>query len=302
MAGTTQATIAVATPKFAKRQARALIGWLPEDEGALWLAGRDRQVAAADAALHDRAREARAAAAARPALPSQQGIMSPLPPEMAAHAAAFQAHPLGSRIIAEAGSPAMIDLTRLRAIQPLVHIEDARKRFDGIDLADVAALATVTIPIPPADPPALQPIFDPTKQAHIIASPNPNLRIMGVMAGAPVEVVPGIQLNAFGFIVGIGPSFLKVGEIDGRYLLLDGYHRAYGLLAAGVKQAPALVRNYGQLREANIAVGMLSPDVVLGDHAPVLPDYLDDRVSADTLAPLVTKLVIIQALEVTPLG
>ena len=29
MAGTTQATVGVATPAFAKRKARALIGWLP---------------------------------------------------------------------------------------------------------------------------------------------------------------------------------------------------------------------------------------------------------------------------------
>jgi len=107
---------------------------------------------------------------------------------------------------------------------------------------------------------------------------------------------------AFGFAVALLPSFVNVAGIGGRYFLLDGYHRAYGLLAAGVTRVPALVKNYGQLQECRISPGMLSPDVFLGDHAPLLPDYLDDTVCADTMAPVVTKMIVIQALEVTPLG
>jgi hypothetical protein len=95
---------------------------------------------------------------------------------------------------------------------------------------------------------------------------------------------------------------MTVARVNGRHFLLDGYHRAFGMLSAGITHAPALVKEFGQLQEAGIPVGMLSPDVYLGDHPPLLPDYLDDAVSADTLAPLVTKMIVIQALEVTPLG
>jgi hypothetical protein len=35
-----------------------------------------------------------------------------------------------------------------------------------------------------------------------------------------------------GFVVRLMPSFLQVAHFDGRYLLLDGYHRAYALGAA----------------------------------------------------------------------
>jgi hypothetical protein len=34
----------------------------------------------------------------------------------------------------------------------------------------------------------------------------------------------------------------------------------------------------------------------------MLSDYLNDQVSAETFAPLVTKMIVVQALEVTPLG
>jgi hypothetical protein len=75
MAGTTQATVAISTPAFAKRKARALIGWLTEEEGALWLAGRNPQ-GASDAALLTRCRQARAAASNRSAHLRQPGIVS----------------------------------------------------------------------------------------------------------------------------------------------------------------------------------------------------------------------------------
>lgn len=302
MAGTSQATVAVATPAFAKRQARALIGWLTEEEGALWLAGRDMQ-GATNAALLDRARRARQTAAARPAVPNQQGITSPLPEALATHLAALAAHPWSTRVLADIGQPMMVDLTRVRAMQPMVRIDDARKRVDGINPNDMAAIAAITIPVPPAEPPPIEAIFDPTKQAHILASPSPNLKVLGPLpTPAKIEIGPGVQVPAFGFAVALLPSFVNVAGIGGRYFLLDGYHRAYGLLAAGITRVPGLVKNYGQLQECRISPGMLSPDVFLGDHAPLLPDYLDDTVCADTMAPVVTKMIVIQALEVTPLG
>ena len=66
--------------------------------------------------------------------------------------------------------------------------------------------------------------------------------------------------------------------------------------------APVLVREIGTLHEAKLSPGMLSPDQFLGYRPPLLPDYRDDTVSVETLAPIVTKIVLIQALEVTPLS
>jgi hypothetical protein len=53
-------------------------------------------------------------------------------------------------------------------------------------------------------------------------------------------------------------------------------------------------------RQAEATEGLVSRHA--SGLPPLLPDYLDDAVSADTLAPLVTKMIVIQALEVTPLG
>ena len=66
------------------------------------------------------------------------------------------------------------------------------------------------------------------------------------------EVNAGITVPLFGFAVTLTltPSFLTVAVAAGKYFLADGYHRAYGLLAAG----------------------MCRPTGSLGDQAPVLSD------------------------------
>src|SRR5277367_2530468 len=45
MGASAQIPITAATPTYAKRKARALVGWLSEQDGVLWAAGRDAQEA-----------------------------------------------------------------------------------------------------------------------------------------------------------------------------------------------------------------------------------------------------------------
>jgi len=89
---------------------------------------------------------------------------------------------------------------------------------------------------------------------------------------------------------------------SGRYFLRDGYHRAYGLLAAGINLAPALVRDYATIEEANMPAGLLSPSTYLGTRPPLLGDYLDSSVAADTSVPVMTKMVVVQAIELSPIA
>ena len=301
MTDTTQATVAVATPSYAKRKARALIGWLTPEEGALWLAGRNA-AAATDPALIGRAQVYRAAASARAQGAEQPGTIVPLPADVDVHLGKFGATGWGARLLIDAGKPMLVDLTKVRAMQPVVNIEDARSRVAGVSKDDLAAIAAITIPIPPSDHVPQAGLFDPNKQAHILASPNPNLRVMANIQGMQLELAPGIVAAVFGFAVGLSPSVLSVVGINGRYFLLDGYHRAIGLLESGITNVPALVRECASAQQAGVPAGMLSADIFLGDRPPLLPDYLDDTVSAETMSPLVTKMIVIQALEVTPLG
>src|SRR5438876_245496 len=118
----TQPHVSAPTPVFAQRQARALIGWLPVQEGALWLAGRQlnlepnaEHVAACEAAR-------RAVDARQPGV-NQDGLFRDLPAEVLPHIESLRQDPTGAQVLAEAGEPKLVDLGRVCAAQPQILVE-----------------------------------------------------------------------------------------------------------------------------------------------------------------------------------
>jgi hypothetical protein len=96
---------------------------------------------------------------------------------------------------------------------------------------------------------------------------------------------------------------MQVGRYRGRHFLRDGYHRAFGLLSRGINVVPAFVRDITAFEElVPDPRTMLPQDSYRGARPPVLPDYLDETVSAAVQVPAAHKMVIIQALELTPVG
>jgi hypothetical protein len=88
------------------------------------------------------------------------------------------------------------------------------------------------------------------------------------------------------------PSFVSVAEYRGRYILRDGYHRAYAFLRAGAVSVPAFVRRFGD-DESPFRSGMLPEEVYCGDRPPTLQDYHDDAVAADvSFTPNDTTIVV----------
>ena len=91
-------------------------------------------------------------------------------------------------------------------------------------------------------------------------------------------------------------SFLQAVRYRDRYILRDGYHRAVGLLRRGINVAPALVKDFDSLDD-HFRRGMLTRETYLGRRPPLIPDYLDDDVSADVMLPHERRLIMIQAQE-----
>ena len=289
----TQPTAASPAAVFSRRKARALIGWLSPQEGALWLAGRQMGTPSPE---HIAACEtARAAVAARPPGLDQSTLFEPLPAELATHIAALNTDPSSAQILANSGTPRMVDLRLVCAAQPQIHTEDARRRADGLTQSDPVAIARVTLPLPSNE--SIPVAFDAAKNAWILSSPNPNLRVVGNFS-APV----GPGLPGFGFAVALSKSYLQVAGLGGRYFLRDGYHRAYGLLALGITKVPALAKDFATFEEVALPQGLLPQNTYLGDRPPLLTDYLNDDVSVDTLLPITQKMIVVQALELNSIG
>ena len=95
---------------------------------------------------------------------------------------------------------------------------------------------------------------------------------------------------------------MQVAYYRDRYLLRDGYHRAYGFLSRGITRAPTFLRRFLTFEEMRLPAGLLPQDAFLGDRPPMLVDYLDNQVSAEILLPATQKIVVIQGLELSTLG
>ncbi len=275
-----------------QRPARVPLGWLPPERGEFLLANQ------AGAGLSDtqraRVREARDAVAARPAGIDQADLVSALPAELADHVARLEMTPGGATIRAEGWDIAMVDLDRVVAFQPHVFTDTATERVAGLDPDDPRSIAELTLPINYTAPVSVQ--YDELKQAYIITSPDPNLKVIGNIGGPLPDGVPG-----FGFKIGVAPPFMQVARFQGRYLLRDGYHRSFGLLSRGITRAPALVRDFDTTE--NLApAGMLPQSVWLGDRPPLLRDYHDDRVGESVLLPAQHRVIVIHALELLALN
>jgi hypothetical protein len=93
-----------------------------------------------------------------------------------------------------------------------------------------------------------------------------------------------------------------VAGYQGRYYLKDGYHRALGLLPRGISTVPAFVKDIAVYEELGVPAGMLHQDAFLGPRPPTLPDFWDGAVSAQVRLPAVQKRIVVQALEITPVG
>lgn len=300
MVSVTQQTIATGNSlAHVTRPARALIGWLQQAEAQLMLA--QRMVQRADDQLHaDRAFEARAMVASRSAMVNDPHALSQAPVELADHVARFTAQQDYRPFLAEGWSVRLVDLSKVVALQPVVFWDHAQERTEAASAGDMPSIAQITLPIRSgAEPLPVQ--FDPARNTWMITSRNPNLRIVGQFSG-PVDVGNGHQLTGCGFVVTISPSFVQVVRYRDRLLLRDGYHRSLGLLAQGITHVPALFREFGQFEALGLGPGMLPEASYLGDRPPLLADYLAETVSAEVSLPASQKMLVIQGIEMNPMG
>jgi hypothetical protein len=60
---------------------------------------------------------------------------------------------------------------------------------------------------------------------------------------------------------------------------------------------PALVKDYESFEQVGLPQGLLPKGAYLGDRPPLLSDYLNDEVAANTNLPVIHTTVVIQALE-----
>ncbi len=280
--GQQQAAVATVT-----RRARVLLGWLTEDEARLFQNGRrlDPTVPEHEA----RARLARKVVSERPIWALDGNTVTEAPAEAQERLAALRAHPGVGPFVPASARVALVRLDRLCAAQPLVYIEHAEERARAA-MASARRLLDVTLPIPQPQQLPVQQSGTPQQMTWVLSNPNPNLKVL-----ANAQALQDGLGQLVGFVIGLQSSLLSVAEYAGRFVLTDGYHRAYGLLAEGVMKAPALIRPCTSVEELGLPPGMLRQEAWLGPRPALLGDYLDEDVSAEVALPATQRVIVVQA-------
>ena len=233
---------------------------------------------------------ARAAVAARPEGVQQDGMVASLPAELNRHVARLRE--LAGHLFELGWEPAMVDLTRVCAFQPVVCTDDLHQQMAGLVQESLHSIADITFPLGPT--PNYHMNFDPGRNAWLLSSPDPNLQITTRFTGPGPPSLPHVRV--YGFHVAMSRSVMEVGRYEGRWYLRDGYHRGLALIRRGVRWVPSLVREFTEL-ERLLPGGMLPPPVFLGPRPPLLTSYLDDAVAADVQVRPQRKLILVQATE-----
>jgi hypothetical protein len=274
------------------RSARVLLGWMPANAAVAPCAGQRREELARPE-FAQRAEQARRAAAMRRRTVGADGVVIEPPPALQAYQPTLlEKQPRLVRYFERGLRLALVDLRRVCALQSGVFTDLDVPDFD---LEDVAAFCAFTLRPPPEQALPLQ--YDSARKAWSILTSDRNVRIVRQfrteLEGGALGV--GFEIRQFG-------SALQVLHYRDRFVLVDGYHRAVALLARGISVAPALVGAIDSPEElADLAVG-IGLEVVLGNGPPLLPDFLDDEVAAEVKLPAVTRLLIVEAMDVRAFG
>jgi hypothetical protein len=188
----------------------------------------------------------------------------------------------------------VVDLRNVIAYQKAIKIDGLEDRVKPV-VDDRSLLAEFCLPgEQPVPPQSL--IGDIDGNGYTISSLNPNLRIAGNQVQqaqvAPQEGMQPISMLAVTFLVSMGTSYLQVASYNGREFLRDGYHRAAALIREGVFEVPCVYIEAGSFEEigANPST-MFSYEILFGDRPPLLTDFWDDLVAADTEQPSVRRAI-----------
>lgn len=112
-------------------------------------------------------------------------------------------------------------------------------------------------------------------------------QITGYSPSSPVSAVVGLML-------GFGPNFLNVVQMENRLILNNGSHRAYALRSLGITHAPCIIQHVTRREELEFLHQDIqqNPDLYLKtSRPPLLKDYFDPMLRKILTVPKMSRQV-----------
>jgi hypothetical protein len=254
--------------------------------GALALAGQreDHQRAPE---YEERVRQKRLVASARRPSFGTQGVTSGLPASLATLAERVGESLRGADLLGKGWQPALVDLRRVCALLPFAFLD---VELPTVEEGDFDRLAEILFAHDALD---VGITYDPAVTGWVVHDATEDVQVVGQLRAAGS---PGVVL---GLVIGRSPFFIEVARVEDRFILVRGYDIAVSLLGRGVSLVPALVHRHRRPADLPFGRSSLEQAAVMGRRPPLLPDFLDDDVSAEVPMPRTQRLLMIRAAEFT---
>jgi hypothetical protein len=214
-----------------------------------------------------------------------EGDHRDLDPGLAALAAQVKSHPSYRRTFDTLPSSfGMVELDRLIVYQTSVtrnYVDELRARIGPTP--DPAAVFRICLPLDVPPPPVQVQRAGPRCFVFRCESTHFRFRepaLLTAHRGASrhdLEAVAGVV----GLAVGFGSNLLNVVRVGNRYLLNNGYHRAYALRALGLSHAPCVIQTATHVDELQVVVNRRvaaqAPFFLESARPPLLKDFFDPK-------------------------
>ncbi len=279
------------------RKARALIGWMSEPEAITSLLGRNAKPNEDLNPLRKTHAEARNAVSRLETREPENPVIADSGPRLDE----IRSRPeVAANFPGMDWRPAIVDLRRVLSFQKIIFTDGLEERLKDSKSED--GLYELCIPrTQPTHP--LGAFSDADGKGFTISSFNPNLRIAAGQVSeadvSPGPMMPSVRMQAVTLLVYMGTSYLQVVRYRNRSFVRDGYHRAAGLLRAGIYEVPCIFIEATSFEQtgAGMVPGALSYETLYSPRPPYLADFWDDRVSSEVSQPAVRKVVRIRGEE-----
>jgi hypothetical protein len=173
----------------------------------------------------------------------------------------------------------LVEITPILAFQ--VHVETDRANSLWSNAGggtDLDSLLRLCLPIDIADIREgvdFTKKFDPTNTSErgsvTFETSNPNIRLI---AGGPLGHDDVKKLEYAGIALGEGSRLVQVAELNGRFFLRNGYHRAYKMMENGVTHMPCLVLQVSDYAHTGAAMqGALDRRLLESANPPICAHY-----------------------------
>lgn len=283
----------VAGSPIAHQAGRALTAWLSNDEAVIRLLGRPSQPSDDLTEVNQRLADRRDALASLSAFVPRNPIV------VAADRSALDAAAAHPKLQATFGAAdwrlEIIDLTAVQSMQQMIKTDGLEVRVAPV-VEDETHLLELCLPV--NQPPEQLTVFiDGDQRGFTVSSLNPNLRIAGGQVFqtevASADGGPTIPIQAIAILVALNASYVQVAHYAGRYFLRDGYHRAAGLIRAGITKIPCVYLEIGGNFEQVIpgTPGLFNYETCFAERPPLVVDFWDPTLSDSITQPEVRKVV-----------